>query len=239
MSKPASTTTMGPCCSTPSDHEPTSSGSRKGPLKLIISGAPASGKGSQCEVIQKTYGVVHLSTGDMLRSAVAAKTTIGMKAQKYMDAGNLVPDEIIINIVKDRLAQEDCAKQGWLLDGFPRTAAQAEAMLQAGIKADCFIFLNVDDEALIQRVIGRRTDPETGKIYHLTFDPPPSEIIDRLQQRSDDTEEKVKVRLQQFHSNIDAVKDHFTGILETVDSNHDKETVSKAVIAAIDGKVGL
>merc|ERR1719276_808721 len=136
-------------------------GDSKRAPKLIIAGAPASGKGTQCEIIKEKYGVVHLSTGDMLRAAVAAETDVGQRAKDFMDAGKLVPDEVIIGVVKDRLDESDCAECGWLLDGFPRTPAQAEALADAGVTADCFIFLNVPDEALIERVVGRRTDPET------------------------------------------------------------------------------
>jgi len=137
--------------------------------------------------------------------------------------------------VKDRLAEEDCQTKGWLLDGFPRTQAQAQALEDAGIQADCFIFLNVPDEVLVERVVGRRTDPVTGKIYHMTFSPPEDEdVIKRLEQRSDDTEEKVKVRLQQFHANVDAVKDSFTDIGVTIDGNQNPATVSEEIFAAID-----
>merc|ERR1712071_473464 len=108
-----------------------------------------------------------------------------------MDSGKLVPDDVIIGVVKDRMEQADCKKQGWLLDGFPRTQAQADALLASGVSADCFLFLNVPDEILVERVVGRRTDPETGKIYHMTFSPPDDEeVLARLEQRSDDTEEK-------------------------------------------------
>jgi len=203
--------------------------------KIVIAGAPASGKGTQCETIQEKFGVVHLSTGDMLRAAVAAGTDVGKEAKAYMDSGKLVPDSTIIGVVKDRLAEEDCQTKGWLLDGFPRTQAQAQALEDAGIQADCFIFLNVPDEVLVERVVGRRTDPVTGKIYHMTFSPPEDEdVIKRLEQRSDDTEEKVKVRLQQFHANVDAVKDSFTDIGVTIDGNQNPATVSEEIFAAID-----
>merc|ERR1712071_662413 len=175
--------------------------------KIIISGAPASGKGTQCEMIKENFGVVHLSTGDMLRAAVAEQSPVGILAKEYMDSGKLVPDDVIIGVVKDRMEQADCKKQGWLLDGFPRTQAQADALLASGVSADCFLFLNVPDEVLVERVVGRRTDPETGKIYHMTFSPPEDEeVLARLEQRSDDTEEKVVVRLEQFHDNVAAVK---------------------------------
>jgi adenylate kinase len=206
-------------------------------VNVIIAGAPASGKGTQCEMIKEKFGVVHLSTGDMLRAAVAAGTDIGKKAKDYMDNGKLVPDEIMIGIVKDRLMEEDCQTRGWLLDGFPRTQAQAQALEEAGVVADCFLFLDVPDDVLVERVVGRRTDPITGKIYHLTFSPPPSddeEIRNRLQQRSDDTEEKVKTRLQQFHANVDAVKDSYTEIMVAINGNQSPAVVTTTIMETLE-----
>lgn len=207
----------------------------KSPPRLIIAGAPASGKGTQCEIIKEKYGVVHLSTGDMLRAAVAAETDVGKQAKDFMDAGKLVPDEVIIGVVKDRLDESDCVESGWLLDGFPRTPGQAEALADAGVSADCFIFLNVPDDVLVERVVGRRTDPETGKIYHMTFSPPEDEeVLARLEQRSDDTEEKVKVRLEQFHANVDAVKGSYTDIYVEVDGTKKPDEVLETIVTAID-----
>lgn len=176
----------------------------------------------------------------MLRAAVAAQTDVGRKAKEYMDSGRLVPDEVIIGVVKERLKESDCQERGWLLDGFPRTQAQAQALANSGVEADCFLFLNVPDEVLVERVVGRRTDPETGKIYHLTFAPPPDDaaVISRLQHRSDDTEEKVKVRLQQFHANVNAVKDSYADISVSVDGNQAPEAVSEAIFDAIDSALG-
>ena len=217
---------------TDSDHEPVAK-------KIIIAGAPASGKGTQCAVIQQRFHVVHLSTGDMLRAAVAAGTAVGQQAKDYMDNGMLVPDEVIIGIVKDRLAESDCQTRGWLLDGFPRTAAQARALEEAGVVADCFVFLNVPDNVLVERVVGRRTDPDTGKIYHMTFSPPENEEVEaRLVQRSDDTEEKVKVRLEQFHANVDAIKDSYTDISFSVDGNQAPAVVSELICEAIESRCG-
>jgi len=208
------------------------------PLKVIIAGAPASGKGTQCEIIKKNFDVVHLSTGDMLRAAVAAETKVGKLAKEFMDSGKLVPDEVIIGVVKDRLAEEDCQKKGWLLDGFPRTAAQADALAESGISADCFLFLDVPDSILVERVVGRRTDPETGKIYHMTFSPPEDEeVLERLEQRSDDTEEKVKVRLEQFRNNVDAVKGSYTDIAVEVNGNAKPGDVAEIISKAIQDKV--
>eukprot|EP00567_Pseudictyota_dubia_P013534 CAMPEP_0197449118 /NCGR_PEP_ID=MMETSP1175-20131217/20151_1 /TAXON_ID=1003142 /ORGANISM="Triceratium dubium, Strain CCMP147" /LENGTH=368 /DNA_ID=CAMNT_0042981135 /DNA_START=63 /DNA_END=1169 /DNA_ORIENTATION=- len=210
------------------------------PIKIIIAGAPASGKGTQCEVIKEKYGVVHLSTGDMLREAVAQGTEVGLAAKDYMDAGKLVPDEVIIGVVKDRLDQPDCQSSGWLLDGFPRTPGQAEALASAGVTADCFVFLNVPDSVLVERVCGRRTDPVTGKIYHMTFSPPPEndeEVLARLEQRSDDTEEKVVVRLEQFHANVEAVKGSYKDIALEVDGNRKPEEVTASIMEGIDAKI--
>ncbi|GMH51027.1 hypothetical protein TL16_g10037 [Triparma laevis f. inornata] len=204
-------------------------------LKLIIAGAPASGKGTQCEIIRERYGVVHLSTGDMLRAAVAAESDVGMKAKQCMEAGELVSDNIIIGVVKERLAQPDCMQKGWLLDGFPRTRAQADALAAAGIKADAFVFLDVPDEDLIARVVGRRTDPETGKIYHMTFSPPESEeIAARLTQRADDTEEKVKVRLEAFHANVGSIASCYTDIMFQVKGDQNKHVVCKQITDHLD-----
>ena len=142
--------------------------------------------------------------------------------------------------VQDRLNQDDCRTQGWLLDGFPRTQEQAKALESAGITADCFIFLNVPDEVLVERVVGRRTDPVTGKIYHMTFSPPQEEEVRaRLQQRSDDTEEKVKVRLEQFHANVEAVKGSFADISVTIDGNQDPAKVSELIFEAIGSLVAV
>jgi len=208
----------------------------KTPVNIIIAGAPACGKGTQCETIKDEFGVVHLSTGDMLRAAVSGGTDVGIKAKEYMDSGKLVPDEVIIGIIIDRLAETDCKEQGWLLDGFPRTAAQAEALADAGVSADCFLFLDVPDEVLVERVVGRRTDPETGKIYHMTFSPPQEDdtaLIDRLVHRSDDTKEKVVVRLEQFYSNVAAVKGSYEDIMVAIDGNRSPSEVSAEVMDSI------
>jgi len=216
--------------------ESTPTGNPMTPVNIIIAGAPASGKGTQCEIIKEEFGVVHLSTGDMLRAAVSAGSDVGVKAKEFMDSGKLVPDEVIIGIIIDRLAETDCKEQGWLLDGFPRTAAQAKALADAGVSADCFIFLDVPDEILVERVVGRRTDPETGKIYHMTFSPPSedeTEVIARLEHRSDDTEEKVVVRLEQFHSNVAAVKGSYEEIMVAIDGNRSPSVVSEEVMDSI------
>ena len=206
--------------------------------KLIMAGVPTSGTGEQCELIKQKYGVVHLKTGDMLRDAIAAGTDVGKQAKDYMDAGNLVPDEVIIGVVKERLKKPDCVESGWLLDGFPRTSAQAKALTDAGVTADCFIVLNVPDDVLLERVVGRRTDPVSGKIYQ-TFIPPDGEdILAHVTQRSDDTEEEAKVRLEHFHSNVAAVKGSYADIAFEVDSTKKPEYVSEMIMKSIDARIG-
>ncbi|PXF40484.1 Adenylate kinase, chloroplastic [Gracilariopsis chorda] len=180
------------------------------PPKILISGAPASGKGTQCEFIVQKYDVVHISTGDMLRAAVRNSTPLGLKAKSYMDSGALVPDELVISMLKERITQHDCVKKGWLLDGFPRTAVQAKALDEADVLPSAVVVLEVADDALIERVVGRRTDPETGKIYHMSFSPPTDpEVEARLVQRSDDTEEKARVRLKTYYTHAQSINDHY------------------------------
>lgn len=201
------------------------------PRRIIVMGGPASGKGTQCEVIRQKYNVVHLSTGDtcMLRAAVAGKTEVGLQAKVYMDVGSLVPDDLIVKLVKDRINQPDCQERGYLLDGFPRTRRQALALKRMGIEPDTFLFIDVPDDALVERIIGRRLDPVDGSIYHLKYKPPPQGIVGRLITRSDDTEEKAKSRLDQFHANVDSVKSIFRDIMVTVDGSGSPGTVSQQI----------
>lgn len=208
------------------------------PPCILISGAPASGKGTQCEYIVDKYNVVHISTGDMLRSAVKNNTALGVKAKSYMDSGKLVPDELVISMLKERISQDDCAKRGWLLDGFPRTAVQAEALTAANILPDAVIVLDVEDDVLLERVVGRRSDPETGKIYHIKFSPPSDpEVLNRLTQRSDDTEEKARVRLENYYKHASSIADHYESALRKVDGNRDKADVFSEIMSIVDSSL--
>lgn len=205
------------------------------PPHILISGPPASGKGTQCEYIVRKYDVVHISTGDMLRSAVKNKTTLGVKAKSYMDEGRLVPDDLVISMLKERIAEDDCVQKGWLLDGFPRTAVQAEALTEANILPDAVVILEVEEDVLIERVVGRRTDPETGKIYHMKFSPPSDpDVIGRLTQRSDDTEEKARVRLDNYYKHARSIQGHYASMLSKVDGNRDKADVFTDISDIID-----
>eukprot|EP00276_Gloeochaete_wittrockiana_P014791 CAMPEP_0184350546 /NCGR_PEP_ID=MMETSP1089-20130417/38596_1 /TAXON_ID=38269 ORGANISM="Gloeochaete wittrockiana, Strain SAG46.84" /NCGR_SAMPLE_ID=MMETSP1089 /ASSEMBLY_ACC=CAM_ASM_000445 /LENGTH=298 /DNA_ID=CAMNT_0026683333 /DNA_START=35 /DNA_END=931 /DNA_ORIENTATION=+ len=205
-----------------------------GPRRLMIAGAPASGKGTQCELIAEKFNVTHISTGDLLRAAVQEGTELGKIAKGFMDAGELVPDDLIISMVKERLAQVDCLTNGFLLDGFPRTKAQADALKAAGIEPEVFLLLDVPDETLVERVAGRRQDPVTGKIYHLKFSPPKTqEISDRLIQRSDDDVEKMKVRIANYHRNIDEIMDSYKSVLQRLNGNLAKDLVFTQIERAL------
>jgi len=196
---------------------------------------PPSGKGTQCETLKEKFNVVHISTGDLLRAEVARGSELGAKARKFMDSGRLIPDELITDVVKSTLRSDECKARGWMLDGFPRTAAQAEALAAAGFHADIFLQLQVRDEVLIARVTNRRTDPKTGKTYDLQFNKPPAgEIADRCIQRPDDTEEKVVVRLDAYHEAIDAIQAQYDNIRVEVDGEQKKEAISKQLVAAVE-----
>ena len=209
------------------------------PFKVIIAGAPAAGKGTQCDVIQSQFGLVHLSTGEILRKAVLESTPVGQIAKPFMDKGQLVPDHIVINLILERIQREDCLTRGWLLDGFPRTEIQAEALKNANIVPDVFLLLDVPNEnILVERVTGRRIDPITGKIYHMKFKPPENEeIANRLIQRSDDTEEKIRVRYNDFKSHIDNIQSSYEDKIIHVDGSLSPDEVSKMIIKYLDDAV--
>lgn len=204
--------------------------------KILICGPPASGKGTQCEYIVEKFGVVHISTGDLLRDEVKRETEEGKQAKEYMDAGGLVPDSIITQMVKNRLSQEDVQQRGWLLDGFPRTKAQALALQDAGIIPQVMTLLEVPDAVVTERVSGRRTDPVTNKVYHLKYNPPPAdnpEIMKRLEQRSDDTVDKIANRLSSYHKNTGDILDFYTHVLFKINGDRDKAAVADDVCQAI------
>ncbi|HFU75533.1 MAG TPA: adenylate kinase [Arcobacter sp.] len=172
-------------------------------MRIILLGAPGAGKGTQAQFLTKKYNIPQISTGDMLRAAIKAGTPTGKLAKEAMDAGKLVTDEIIIALVKDRIAQDDCTN-GYLLDGFPRTLAQADAVTNAGIKIDAVIEIDVADSEIVKRMSGRRAHLASGRTYHIIYNPPKVEGIDdetaeELVQRDDDKEEVVLDRLKVYH----------------------------------------
>jgi adenylate kinase len=172
-------------------------------MNIILLGAPGAGKGTQASFLKNQYQVPQISTGDMLRDAVKDNTELGIKAKEFMDKGGLVPDSLIIALVKQRVKHDDCIN-GFLLDGFPRTIPQAEALATAGVKIDIVIEINVPDEKIIERLSGRRIHPASGRIYHIRYNPPKEEGIDDetgdpLITRTDDTAETIVKRLKNYH----------------------------------------
>ena len=183
-------------------------------MKLILLGAPGAGKGTQAAFICQQYGIPQISTGDMLRAAVKAGTPLGLQAKSVMDSGALVSDDIIIGLVKERIAEPDCAA-GFLFDGFPRTIPQAEAMKQAGVMLDYVLEIDVPFDAIIERMSGRRSHPGSGRTYHVKFNPPKVDGLDDvtgepLVQREDDKEETVKKRLQVYSEQTRPLVDYYS-----------------------------
>jgi len=182
-------------------------------MKLILLGPPGAGKGTQATQLCRKYGIVQISTGDMLRSAVKNGSALGLAAKKVMDSGSLVSDDIIIGLVKDRITQPDCVN-GFLFDGFPRTIAQAEAMRHAGVQIDAVLQIEVPDSAIIERMSGRRSHPASGRTYHLTYNPPKVAGKDDitgedLVQRADDAEDTVRKRLEVYQAQTRPLIDYY------------------------------
>jgi adenylate kinase len=182
-------------------------------MRLILLGAPGAGKGTQANFIREKYNIPQISTGDMLRAAVKAGTPLGMEAKKVMESGGLVSDDLIINLVKDRLKQPDCAN-GYLFDGFPRTIPQAEAMKEAGIAIDHVLEIDVPDETIVDRMVGRRVHAASGRTYHVRYNPPKVAGKDDvtgepLIQRDDDNEATVKKRLSVYHEQTEVLLGYY------------------------------
>ncbi len=183
-------------------------------MRMILLGGPGAGKGTQANLIKDKYGIPQISTGDMLRAAVKAGTSLGIEAKKVMDAGGLVSDDIIMGLIKERIKQPDAAN-GYLFDGFPRTIPQAEAMKADGIDIDYVVEIDVDDEEIIRRMSGRRVHLESGRTYHVIFNPPKEEGKDDetgepLIQRDDDEEETVRKRLAVYHDQTEPLIDYYS-----------------------------
>ncbi|PWB78696.1 MAG: adenylate kinase [Holophagae bacterium] len=213
-------------------------------MRLILLGAPGAGKGTQAQAICERYGIPQISTGDMLRAAVAAGSPLGRQAKAAMDAGGLVADETIIGLVQERILAPDCAN-GFLLDGFPRTVAQAEALRNAGVGIDAVVEIVVPDEEIVQRLAGRRSHPASGRVYHVAFNPPKVAGRDDvtgepLVQRDDDREETIRRRLATYHAQTAVLASFYGALAErgvpgaptlvTVDGTQSIDAVRRSIL---------
>jgi adenylate kinase len=207
-------------------------------VRMILVGPPGAGKGTQAARLIDRFSIPHISSGDMLRAAVAEGTELGKQADTFMKAGQLVPDDVVIGMIIERVGKSDCAN-GFMLDGFPRTRPQAEALKstleQAGVALDVVLLLEVPDELIVGRITGRRTDPQTGTIYHLEFNPPPADVADRVTQRKDDTVEAVTARLQKYHSETAPIVPFYEqmGVLRRVDGVGKPEEVTERIATGL------
>ena len=208
-------------------------------MRLILLGAPGAGKGTQAEILSKRLGIPTISTGNILREAIRNRTETGLKAKAFMDQGKLVPDDVIIGIVRDRLAEPDCAN-GYILDGVPRTIPQAEALVNAGIEIDCVISIEIDDAVIEQRMTGRRVCGSCGSSYHVTANPPKIEGIcnacgSKLVTRPDDVPETVRSRLAVYHKETEALKGFYEklGKLRLIEGNQPIEDATRDILAAL------
>ena len=207
-------------------------------MRMILVGPPGAGKGTQAARLVDHFSIPHISSGDMLRAAVKEGTELGKQADAFMKQGALVPDDVVIGMVVERIGKDDCTR-GFMLDGFPRTRPQAEALDvalgKAGVSLDAVVLIKVDYELIEERIVNRRSDPETGTIYHLIFNPPPADVADRVVQRKDDTAEACRARLEKYHSETAPIIPHYEakGILRSVDGVGTPDEVTDRVRAAL------
>jgi adenylate kinase len=208
-------------------------------MKLILLGAPGAGKGTQAEILSKILNVPTISTGNILRAAIKDGTPVGLKAESYINAGQLVPDEVIIGIIKERLAKDDCAN-GYILDGVPRTIPQAEAMEKMGVAIDCALSIEVEDETIVKRMSGRRTCKDCSATFHLVSNPPKAEGVcdfcgGELTIRKDDAAETVRARLETYHRDTEPLKSFYDerGLLKTVENQPSIEATTAEIRAVL------
>ena len=209
-------------------------------LKLILLGAPGAGKGTQAEIIFEKYNIPAISTGAIIREAIQSGTEMGKNAKSYIDAGALVPDEVVIGIIRERLAKEDCVN-GFILDGFPRTVPQAEALEAMGVEITEVLSIEVPDEKILTRMAGRRVCPKCGATFHTEFKPSPAgencPCGEKLTRRSDDDPEVVAARLETYHAVTEPIKEFYAGkgMLKIVEGQDKLEDTTALVAAALEG----
>ncbi len=210
-------------------------------MNLILLGAPGAGKGTQADAIRDAFSIPAISTGNLLREDIKLGTPAGLKAKDYMDAGQLVPDDIVVDVLKERIVQDDC-KKGFILDGFPRSIPQAEALEKMGVNIDKVISIEVDDDEIIRRIAGRRTCSACGASYHVTDNPPKHENIcdrcgSRLTVRDDDTVETIKSRLEVYHKQTEPLKSFYEseGKLIIVFGQKDVKDTTRLTLKALEG----
>ncbi|PYE32039.1 adenylate kinase [Idiomarina fontislapidosi] len=213
-------------------------------MRIILLGAPGAGKGTQAQFLMNTFGIPQISTGDMLRAAIKSGSELGKKAKQVMDAGQLVSDEIIIELVKERIAEPDC-QNGFLLDGFPRTIPQADAMRENGIEVDHVLEFAVPDDVIVERMSGRRVHPGSGRVYHIKHNPPKEEgkddeTGDDLVIRPDDQEQTVRKRLAVYHEQTEPLVEYYQSLAKETDTEYHRidgtqpvEAVSKELGALL------
>ena len=209
-------------------------------MRLILLGAPGAGKGTQAEILSKLLSIPTISTGNILRAAMKNGTPVGLKAKEYVDTGKLVPDAVIIDIIKERLAQEDCVK-GYILDGVPRTIPQAQAMEEMGVAVDCALSIEIEDQVIVDRMSGRRTCKECSQTFHVVSNPPKQEGIcdfcgGELNIRKDDAPETVKARLETYHKETEPLKAFYAerNKLKTVDNQPTIEATTAEIRKALE-----
>ncbi|MFT3697742.1 MAG: adenylate kinase [Kofleriaceae bacterium] len=211
-------------------------------MRMILVGPPGAGKGTQAARLVNLFKISHISSGDLLRAAVREGTAVGIEADRYMAAGGLVPDEVVTAVVLEQIAKPHYV-QGFMLDGYPRTRVQAEALdvalANAGVKLDAVVLIEVPDQLLEERAVGRRSDPQTGVIYHLKYNPPPADVLERLIHRSDDTKELVDRRISKYHSETAPIIPYYRdkGILKQVDGVGDPDTVTERLVASLERNI--
>ncbi len=212
-------------------------------MKLILLGAPGAGKGTQAEVISEKYNIPTISTGNIIRAALKNGTEMGLKAKSYIDAGNLVPDDVVIGIIKERLAEDDC-KNGYILDGFPRTIPQAEALDELGFEIDAALSIEVADEEIVKRMSGRRVCEKCGASYHTEYKKPKTEgkcnfCEGNLVIRKDDEPETVKNRLEVYHNQTEPLKEYYKNCnkLLCVEGQEEVKDTTRLVLAALGNQV--